>query len=72
MRIKSPVGEFPMTVERLAVEERRLVMRGAMGAWPAEVRLEAADIADVVRAVPRRALLGAGAAVAAAVLLARR
>jgi len=72
MRIKSPVGEFPMTVEHLAVEDRRIVMHGAMGAWPTEVRLEAADLAGLVRAVPRRALLGAAAAAAVALLLARR
>jgi hypothetical protein len=71
MRISSPVGEFPMTVESLAVEGRRLVVRGAMGAWPTEVRLEASDVAGLARALPRRAVLAAAAAAALVVLVRR-
>jgi hypothetical protein len=71
MRIKSPVGEFPMTVSSVGVEERRVVMRGAMGAWPTEVRLEASDLGALVRALPRPAVLTA-AGLAALVVLVRR
>jgi NADPH-dependent 2,4-dienoyl-CoA reductase/sulfur reductase-like enzyme len=72
MRIKSPVGEFPMTVERVGLEDRRVVVRGAMGAWPTEVRLESTDLRDLASALPRRLVIAAGATALALALLARR
>lgn len=49
MRVTSPVGDFPYTVERLTWKDRALVVDGRMGTWPARVEIASRDLADVAR-----------------------
>ncbi|HTS14395.1 MAG TPA: hypothetical protein VMH24_01930 [Candidatus Sulfotelmatobacter sp.] len=56
MKVSSPVGEFPFEPTRLEVRDSGLVVHGLMGAWPATVRVEPADIPAVVRLIPPPAL----------------
>lgn len=41
--IKSPAGEFPITIERFEVEGGSLVIVGRMGVWDARTHVNAAD-----------------------------
>lgn len=41
--IKSPAGEFPITIERFEVEDGSLVIVGRMGVWDARTHVGAAD-----------------------------
>ncbi|HYX86960.1 MAG TPA: hypothetical protein VE777_18470 [Gaiellales bacterium] len=66
MRVTSPVGDFPYAVDRIAVEGRRLVAYGRMGAWPSRVELGPEDARDLGRAA-WRPLVVAGMAVLGAV-----
>lgn len=52
MKVSSPVGEFPFEPRRLRVEGSELVVEGAMGAWPAEVRVAPSDVPRLIRLVP--------------------
>lgn len=67
MRVTSPVGDFPFALDRIAVEERRLVVYGHMGAWPSRVEVGIEDVRDLGR-VARTPLLAAGVVLGAAVL----
>jgi hypothetical protein len=49
MKVSSPVGQFPFTLEHMRIDERELVMAGRIGAWPSEIRLSARDIAEAAR-----------------------
>jgi hypothetical protein len=59
MKVKSPVGDFPFAIERIALESRRLVLYGRMGAWPSRVELEGADLLTLGRHALVSPLLGA-------------
>lgn len=52
MKVSSPVGEFPFEARRVTVRHGRLVLEGAMGAWPARVEMEPHDIVKLARLIP--------------------
>ena len=52
MKVSSPVGEFPFEPKRIELEDGGLVVHGSMGAWPATVRVDPADIPSLLRVVP--------------------
>jgi len=52
MKVSSPVGDFPFEARRLTVKNGRLVLEGAMGAWPAKVEMEPGDVFRMARLVP--------------------
>jgi hypothetical protein len=70
MKVSSPVGDFPFTPESLRYEDGELVVEGAMGAWPAVIRVGPRDVPVILRLVPGP-LLG-GAALLVSLLLLRR
>ncbi len=43
MLIKSPAGEFPITIERFEVEGSELVIVGKMGVWDARTHVGPGD-----------------------------
>jgi hypothetical protein len=47
--IKSPAGEFPITIERFEVEGSELVIVGKMGVWDARTHLTPRDFLHVAR-----------------------
>ena len=51
MHVLSPVGTFPLRVQRARVEDGRVVIETAMGAWRSEVRLDRSDIPLVAGAL---------------------
>lgn len=48
MLIKSPAGEFPITIERFEVEGRDLVIVGKMGVWDARTHVGPRDFLRVL------------------------
>ncbi len=52
MKVSSPIGDFPFEARRLRFENGSIVIEGAMGAWPATVRVEPADLPMLLRLVP--------------------
>ena len=43
MIIKSPAGEFPITIDRFEIENAELIIVGRMGVWDARTHVDAAD-----------------------------
>lgn len=43
MIIKSPAGEFPITIEGFAIESGELVILGRMGVWDARTHVGAGE-----------------------------
>ena len=70
MKVSSPVGDFPFTPTSLRYETGELVVEGAMGAWPATIRVGPEDIPVVLRLFPRPVYAALG--VLAGLLLLRR
>jgi hypothetical protein len=70
MKVSSPVGDFPFTPTSLRYETGELVVEGAMGAWPATIRVGPGDIPGIFGLIPRPVLAGLG--VCAGILLVRR
>ena len=68
MRVTSPVGDFPFEPKSLRVEAGALVVEGSMGAWPATVRVEPADVPMLLRLIPAPLLVVLGTAAAALAL----
>lgn len=68
MRVSSPVGDFPFEPSSLRIESGALVVDGSMGAWPATVRVDPADVPNLLRLVPNP-LLAAIATLAAVLVL---
>jgi len=62
MKVSSPVGDFPFAIDAVQLRDRRLRLRGHMGAWPAEVELEPRDLLQLPPQI--RWLLAGGAALA--------
>jgi hypothetical protein len=58
MKVSSPVGEFPFEPKRIVLEDGGLVVHGSMGAWPATVRVDPADVPNLLRVVPWPAWAG--------------
>jgi hypothetical protein len=46
--IKSPAGEFPITIERFEVEGRELVIVGKMGVWDARTHVGPRDFLRLI------------------------
>lgn len=49
MLIKSPAGEFPITIERFEVEGNELVIVGKMGVWDARTHVGPRDFLSILR-----------------------
>lgn len=47
--IKSPAGEFPITIERFEIDEGSLVIVGKMGVWDARTYVGPRDFLRVMR-----------------------
>ena len=48
MIIKSPAGEFPITIDRFEIENDDLVIVGRMGVWDARTHVGAGDFLKVL------------------------
>ena len=48
MLIKSPAGEFPITIERFEVEGSELVIVGKMGVWDARTHVGPRDFLSII------------------------
>ena len=48
MLIKSPAGEFPITIDRFEIEGNELVIVGKMGVWDARTHVEARDFLRIL------------------------
>ena len=70
MKVSSPVGDFPYTPTSIRYEAGEFVVEGAMGAWPATIRVGMGDAPAIAQLVPRPLLAGIGVVVS--VLLLRR
>jgi hypothetical protein len=46
--IKSPAGEFPITIERFEVEGSELVIVGKMGVWDARTHIGPRDFLSIL------------------------
>jgi hypothetical protein len=46
--IKSPAGEFPITIERFEIDDGQLVIVGKMGVWDARTYVDARDFLRIV------------------------
>jgi hypothetical protein len=46
--IKSPAGEFPITIERFEIDDGQLVIVGKMGVWDARTYVEPRDFLRIV------------------------
>lgn len=68
MKVSSPVGDFPFTPESLRLEGSDIVVEGAMGAWPATIRMGSEDLPGLVRLVPRPVLAAVGGLVVLVIL----
>ena len=64
MKVASPIGDFPFEVSRLVATRRGVTVYGLMGAWPARVEVDVADLPHLVRMARRPLLLAALGAVA--------
>ena len=49
MLIKSPAGEFPITIESFEVEGSELVIVGKMGVWDARTHVGSRDFLRILR-----------------------
>ncbi len=63
MKVSSPIGELPFEPTALRMRRGCIEVQGVMGAWPAHVVIEPADLPSLLR-------LAKGPAIAAAVLFA--
>jgi hypothetical protein len=73
MRVSSPIGDLPFEARRIRAGRSGVEIEGTMGAWPAHLHVDAADLPALARLLPLRALsLAAGAGLLAAVALRRR
>jgi hypothetical protein len=46
--IRSPAGEFPLTIDRFEAENGQLVIVGRMGVWDARTHVDAAEFLSVL------------------------
>ena len=72
MKVSSPVGDFPFEAKRITLKNGRMVLEGAMGAWPAKVEMEPKDVVQVARLVPWQVMVVTGLAVLGALAGRRR
>ena len=48
MLIKSPAGEFPITIDRFEVESGELIIVGRMGVWDARTHVGAGEFLKLI------------------------
>jgi hypothetical protein len=65
MKVSSPIGELPFEPTALRVRGGRVEVEGVMGAWPAHVVIEPADLPSLLRLVRRPAAAVAAIGLAA-------
>jgi hypothetical protein len=58
MRVISGAGEFELSVERVEVRDRSLVMIGKMGVWEAETIIEEGELGHLLGVSLRPRILG--------------
>ncbi|MGN6378745.1 MAG: hypothetical protein ACTHNU_07320 [Gaiellales bacterium] len=51
MRVRSPIGDLPFTVSSVRLDGREVVVHGELGAWRSQVRMSAADLPMLARAL---------------------
>jgi len=56
VRVSSPIGDLPFEPRRVRVTRAGVEIEGTMGAWPAHVHVDAADLPMLARLLPLRAL----------------
>jgi hypothetical protein len=71
VRVRSPIGDLPFTVTGVRRDGRELVVDGELGSWRSQVRVSAADLPMLARAL-RGPLVVAAAVTLAAVAWRRR
>jgi hypothetical protein len=57
MKVSSPIGDLPFKPTKIRVHEGVFHLDGNMGAWPAHVQIELADLCDIAYLI-RHVLLG--------------
>jgi hypothetical protein len=55
MKVSSPIGELPFEPRRVTVSRAGIEIEGAMGAWPAHVHIDVADLPALAELLPLRA-----------------
>jgi hypothetical protein len=65
MKVSSPIGELPFEPTALRMRGGRVEIEGVMGAWPAHVVFEPADLPSLLRLVRRPAIAAAAGIFAA-------
>ena len=65
MKVSSPIGELPFEPTALRMRGGRVEVEGLMGAWPAHVVIEPADLPSLLRLARRPAIAGAAVILAA-------
>jgi hypothetical protein len=59
MKVSSPIGELPFEPTALRMRGGRVEVEGVMGAWPAHVVIEPADLPSLLRLARRPAIAAA-------------
>jgi hypothetical protein len=72
VRVSSPIGDLPFEPRRVRLVRGGVELEGAMGAWPARVRVDASDLPALARLVPRPAIAAAVVGLGVATVLHRR
>lgn len=70
MKVTSPIGDLPLSVDRLRPTRTGLTLEASMGAWPARIEINACDIPQLGRLIARPTTVGV--VVAAACFAIRR
>ena len=65
MIVSSPIGELPFEPTALRMRGGRVEVEGLMGAWPALVAIEPADLPSLLRLARRPAIATAAVILAA-------
>jgi hypothetical protein len=69
MKVSSPIGELPFEPTVLRVRAGHVEVEGLMGAWPAHVVIEPADLPSLLRLVRKPAIAAAAVSLAAALAI---
>jgi hypothetical protein len=65
MKVSSPIGELPFEPTALHMRGGRVEVEGLMGAWPAHVVIEPADLPSLLRLARKPAIATAAVVLAA-------
>lgn len=68
MKVSSPIGELPFQPTDVRLRGGRVEVEGVMGAWPAHVIIEPADIPSLLRLARKPAAVAAVVGLAALAL----